>query len=127
MIISAGGVVLRGDSVLLLQTKKGRWVLPKGHLEAEETTAEAALREVYEESGVVAKIEAELGWAKYRYYSGGRLHSKKVFWYKMRPVTGDMTPLRAEGFVDVRYFPKNEIPEQKMYESELIMVQKALA
>jgi 8-oxo-dGTP pyrophosphatase MutT (NUDIX family) len=67
---AAGGVVLDGeDRVLMLQ----RWVLrdgapaheirlPKGHVEPGETDAEAALREVCEESGYCGlTIIADLG------------------------------------------------------------------
>jgi 8-oxo-dGTP pyrophosphatase MutT (NUDIX family) len=60
-VTHAGGVVFRrdGPSVLyLLATAKGtdEWVLPKGHVEPGESLAEAALREVKEETGVVARV-----------------------------------------------------------------------
>lgn len=63
----AGGVVWRpgpeGSPLLLLvrpRTGPAVWVLPKGHIEPGETPPQAAVREVQEESGVVARIEAEL-------------------------------------------------------------------
>lgn len=56
----AGGVVVRRDGpqprFLLVTARRapGEWVLPKGHIERGETDAEAAVREVLEESGVTA-------------------------------------------------------------------------
>ena len=58
---SAGGVVIdrRGRIALVRQRdRKGRmrWTLPKGRIDSGETEAEAALREVYEETGFLASI-----------------------------------------------------------------------
>ena len=47
--VSAGGVVLFGNAILLLRKFNGDWVLPKGKVEEGEKRQEAALREVLEE------------------------------------------------------------------------------
>jgi len=58
----AGGVVWRRTAgalqFLLVRPLDGSpvWVLPKGHIEAGETPAVAAVREVREEAGVVARL-----------------------------------------------------------------------
>ena len=52
--VSAGGVVLVGNAILLLKKYNGDWVLPKGKVEPGETHEETALREVKEETGVKA-------------------------------------------------------------------------
>ncbi len=59
----SGGIVFRhsGDAVeyLLIGPSKerpGEWLLPKGHIECEENCPNAAVREVEEETGVVARI-----------------------------------------------------------------------
>jgi bis(5'-nucleosidyl)-tetraphosphatase len=57
----AGAVVFRltrgGPRYLLVESngRRGRWVFPKGHIEAGETTVDTALREVAEEAGVRAR------------------------------------------------------------------------
>ena len=67
----AGGVVVRRDSgrvrVLLVTARRspGEWVLPKGHIEEDETAEEAAAREVREETGVVATIGEVVGELEY--------------------------------------------------------------
>ncbi len=53
-----------GTFLLVREGKEGRgskWNLPGGHVEAEETFAEAVLREVEEESGLVVELFGFLG------------------------------------------------------------------
>ena len=63
----AGGIVFRYDGenprYLIINAKKNphHWVLPKGHIDPGETIAEAALREVQEETGVKARIVKPIG------------------------------------------------------------------
>jgi 8-oxo-dGTP pyrophosphatase MutT (NUDIX family) len=63
----AGGIVFRYDGdcpcYLVITAKKNpnHWVLPKGHIDPGETLAEAALREVQEETGVRARIIKPIG------------------------------------------------------------------
>jgi len=62
----AGGIVFRcrGDIVEYLLVRSSvdvdEWVLPKGHIETGETPEMAAVREVREESGVVARVLARV-------------------------------------------------------------------
>ena len=67
----AGGVVARtvdGEREYLLveaSTRRGVWVLPKGHIEPGETPEVAAIREVQEEAGVRAAVVAQAGESEY--------------------------------------------------------------
>lgn len=81
---SAGGVVWHKGRVLVLCNFRGEYTFPKGHLEAEETPAEAALREVAEESGLTATIVSQLPDTTYSYqriYGGPQ--EKRVHWFNM--------------------------------------------
>lgn len=66
-ISQAGGVVFRSHRasprVLLVKARKNPslWIFPKGHIEGDETPAEAALRETREEAGVKGDIVARIG------------------------------------------------------------------
>ena len=65
--VSAGGVVVgrrRGSIAIVKQrARRGhlRWTFPKGRVDPGESIQEAALREVYEESGLRARIVCHLG------------------------------------------------------------------
>jgi len=58
----ASAAVFRGEEVLLIVRAKGAlkglWSLPGGHIEPGETARAAAMREVLEETGVEADIDA---------------------------------------------------------------------
>jgi 8-oxo-dGTP pyrophosphatase MutT (NUDIX family) len=57
----AGGVVLLDGRVVLHRTAKGNVNFPKGKIEPGESAEQAAAREVFEETGLVAEVVAELG------------------------------------------------------------------
>jgi 8-oxo-dGTP pyrophosphatase MutT (NUDIX family) len=59
-LTAAMGVVLDGRGRVLLQRRSdtGRWALPGGIVEPGEEPADAAVREIYEETGVIAVPEA---------------------------------------------------------------------
>ena len=83
--ISAGGVVWHRRQVLVLRNFRNEYIFPKGHLEPGETPLEAALREVFEESGLEVTVLAALPDTNYRYEdSSGAWHNKRVHWYNMR-------------------------------------------
>ena len=91
---SAGGVVFRrtGERIEVLIGKDAgyhKWVLPKGLVNKNEDLQQAALREVTEEVGVVARIVAQIGEPeKYVYTARGTRVFKKVYYYLMEYVSG---------------------------------------
>jgi 8-oxo-dGTP pyrophosphatase MutT (NUDIX family) len=88
---SAGGLVARGDEVLLIATGGGRrWQLPKGHVEPGESLADAAVREVREETGVTGRIVATLPAIDYTFVEkDGRRVRKHVDYFLLEYVEGD--------------------------------------
>lgn len=88
---SAGGLVLDEDgNVLLIRARDLRsrpvWTLPKGALTTGETTEDAALREVREETGYRCAVVRELEAFTYWFQRDGHRIRKTVHWYLMRPV-----------------------------------------
>jgi 8-oxo-dGTP pyrophosphatase MutT (NUDIX family) len=53
--LAAGAIVLKGNEILIVRDKHG-WGLPKGAVEDGESTSEAAVREVREETGILIDI-----------------------------------------------------------------------
>jgi len=88
---SAGGLVLDAQGrILLIRARDLRgqpvWTLPKGALAPGETSAEAALREVREETGYSCELERELAPVTYWFRRDGRQIKKTVRWFQMRPL-----------------------------------------
>ncbi|MGB8910534.1 MAG: NUDIX hydrolase [Candidatus Cybelea sp.] len=93
--VSAGGLLLRRrdssyDALLIGRGTPPRiWTLPKGHVEARESTEQAALREVHEETGCWGEIITRLNEISYWFYVGRAKHRKAVTFFLMRYLSGD--------------------------------------
>jgi 8-oxo-dGTP pyrophosphatase MutT (NUDIX family) len=96
--VSAGGFVISKSDpnlvALMARFNRGgklEWCIPKGHLEENETSEQAALREVFEETGLEAEIIAELGEVNYQFIQDGSKISKTVHVYLMQQTGGELT------------------------------------
>ncbi len=57
--------------ILLITTRKGRWIIPKGIIESGLSAAESAAKEALEEAGVMGKLdENEIGNYSYEKWGG---------------------------------------------------------
>lgn len=91
-----GVVCLRGDSVLLIRRgtppRQGEWSLPGGRIEPGERAADAALRELREETGVAAEITGLIDVVDGLFPEAGRhyvLIDYAARWLSGEPVAGD--------------------------------------
>ena len=123
--VSAGGVVYRrgpdGVEVVLAarRTRRGdlAWGLAKGGIEADESPEEAAVREVREETGIEAEIEASLGETRYFYVWEDVRIRKTVHFFLMRATGGDPND-RDDEMEDVQWFPLERALKRAAYRGE---------
>jgi 8-oxo-dGTP pyrophosphatase MutT (NUDIX family) len=128
---SSGGAVidLRDGApfVAMIATRgRTRWGLPKGAVSAGETSEQAALREVQEETGLDAEIVARLDTIEYFFRAGDTLIKKSVDFYLMHYVGGTMTPQLSE-VDDVEWVPLPEAIQRASFDSEKKLLSSALA
>lgn len=81
---AAGGMVFNDKSECLFIHRFGKWDLPKGKIEKNETKPEAAIREVQEETGLIeVSILDELPSTFHIFDYKGKKVLKRTYWYKM--------------------------------------------
>jgi 8-oxo-dGTP pyrophosphatase MutT (NUDIX family) len=71
-ISQAGVIPIRAGKICLITSSNGRrWVIPKGSIEPGETASENALKEAWEEAGIVGALDPEpVGSYLYDKYGG---------------------------------------------------------
>ena len=128
---SAGGVVLRrieGEiHVLVIRDPYDNWGLPKGHLEKDEDSRSAAMREVREETGLEElELGPELGTIDWYFRDGETLVHKYCDFYLMASATGEPVPEVGEGITEVEWVPLQEAPARVTYGNARRMVRQAV-
>ena len=82
------------------------------------------MREVREETGLTAEIEADLGDTKYFYVWDEVRIRKTVHFFLMRHTGGD-TEDRDDEMEEVRWFPMDRAIKRSAYRGERDMLQRA--
>lgn len=94
----------RGDEALdflLIRDPYNNWGLPKGHIEGGETPAEAALREVSEETGLLElSVVTQLPTIDWFFRDRGRLVHKFCHFFLVESESGDPEPQLTEGITE---------------------------
>ncbi|WP_349826672.1 NUDIX hydrolase [Brevibacterium litoralis] len=132
---SAGGIVVDlaspalDTAVIARVNRAGRleWCLPKGHLEGTETAAQAARREVAEETGVLGEVLDPLGSVDYWFSVSGRRVHKVVHHFLLRAVGGELTVENDPDHeaVDAAWVPFEELGTRLSFANERRIVAAA--
>ena len=127
---SAGGVVVRGDDVVVIvPTRRGPGGakvlgLPKGHPEGGESPAEGAMREVREEAGVSGELLGSLGVVEYSYERRHRRIAKQVEFFLIEYREGDPADHDHE-VEEARWIKAVEAVRMLSFKSERDLAEKA--
>ena len=101
-----GTVPMLGDKVLLckrnIEPRKGKWTLPAGFMELDETTAEGAARETLEEAG--AQFEMGPLFSLLNVRRVGQVH----FFYRATLLNDQFDP--GQETMEARLFAEEDIP-----------------
>ncbi len=111
LIDAAGGLVKNNRSETLMIFRNGKWDLPKGKLEKNETPEEAGLREVEEECGIKKlSIVKTLEPTFHTYILKEKIVLKKTYWYEMFCADKkQLIPQIEEGITEVKWMSPNEV------------------
>lgn len=112
-IEAAGGIVENQEGKKLFIYRMGKWDLPKGKLEPNETLESAAVREVEEETGLSGIQLKSFITNTYHIYTEKRINDKVLkttYWYKMKyEGTEKPVPQTDEGITEVAWLDAEEI------------------
>lgn len=132
----ATGIVVDQERVLLvLHRKLGRWLPPGGHIEAPELPEAAAVREVFEETGIRIEIVADYEPAGFHHAlarpAGIQLediepgHQHIDLLYFARPL-GDIILRKNDESLDIGWFTLQEMREMGVTEEVVAWSEKAI-
>lgn len=127
--LAAGAVVVRRGRLLVLhEQEEDRWCLPKGHVEANESLEETALREVREETGLAdVRLEGEVGEVSYRFFSptrGVNVHKTSVYFHASS-AEGEVHPEPI--FDRFEWCPFEQALTLLRYDTDRAIVQRVIA
>lgn len=108
---AGGGLVFNANGEVLFIFRNGKWDLPKGGIEKDETIEDAAIREVEEETGVSGlNITEKLQKTYHVFKRNGIFKLKITYWFKMKTnFSGVTCPQEKEGISKAVWLKPSEI------------------
>jgi 8-oxo-dGTP pyrophosphatase MutT (NUDIX family) len=128
---SSGGIVIKrtgpGLKVLLIKDGYGHWTWPKGNIEKDESSQDAAIREIWEETGVknlemIDKIDA----IHYFYRLKSKLIFKTVYLYLFEAKGSERLKALESEIEDAKWLPPAEALEKIEYKGAKKILNKAV-
>ncbi len=127
IIEAAGGIVENEKNELLFIFRRGKWDLPKGKIEPQESPEIAAAREIEEETGIKGMVLQSRISETYHYYSGwGKENLKISHWYYFQCNSNvTISPQLEEDIVEVKWINRKqlEFPLSNTYATIKLLVE----
>ncbi len=112
IVNAAGGIVFNENNDILFIYRIGKWDLPKGKIEKNESLEQAAVREVEEETGLADLTLVNFIDQTYHIYTerDNTKILKTTYWFKMS-FNGTTAPIPQveEGITEVKWMNRNEV------------------
>lgn len=111
VVVAGGGVVLNDKKEVLFIFRGGKWDLPKGRIEQDESIEETAVREVEEECGISnLSLKGFLITTHHIFYQKKERRLKETHWYNMYSDDAkELTPQTEEGITVAEFKGKTDI------------------
>jgi 8-oxo-dGTP pyrophosphatase MutT (NUDIX family) len=108
---TAGAVIFNQKGEILLMFRRGKWDLPKGKQDDNETLLACALREVQEETGLSRlKPGKEIGITYHTYIEFGKHILKESHWFIMESAADEtLIPQVAEDITELCWVKREEL------------------
>jgi 8-oxo-dGTP pyrophosphatase MutT (NUDIX family) len=129
--VSAGGIVFRRDEsgvvrFLLIRDSYDNWGFPKGHLEENESPADAARRETAEETGLAdLKLHGPIRLIDWHFRFRGRFIHKFCHFFLFESADGQPVPQEDEGITACRWCTLDEALRSLSYENARGVLRRA--
>lgn len=130
---TAGGIVFRLSKdqkdieILLIQDSKGRWTIPKGHIEPGENAKQTAIREIGEEAGLFhIQVLTWLGKIHFQYRRVDKLVLMTTQIYLVRALDDAEIPTKEQWMRGIKWFRFNDALNAIEYEDieKLMLIAK---
>lgn len=126
MLMTVGcGIIIEQENQILLQHRKDRdiWGIPGGVMEPGETFNEAAVRETFEETGLIVEqlklfgiYSGEEGFSEYQ--NGDKVFSVQIIFYS-NCISGELIH-NTEETHEHRFYTRNNLPHLNSHQERLI-------
>jgi 8-oxo-dGTP pyrophosphatase MutT (NUDIX family) len=129
--VSAGGIVFRrvpgeGPKFLLIRDSYHNWGFPKGHLEGDESPAEAAKRETAEETGLDHLVlQGPIRVIDWHFRFRGRHIHKYCHFFLFESPDGEPCPQVDEGITACQWSPLGEALDTLSYDNARGVLKRA--
>jgi 8-oxo-dGTP pyrophosphatase MutT (NUDIX family) len=129
--VSAGGIVFRrlpgeGAKYLLIRDSYNNWGFPKGHLEGNESPAEAAIRETAEETGLDHLVlHGPIRVIDWHFRFRGRHIHKYCHFFLFESPNGEPCPQVDEGITDCQWRSLDEALDLLSYDNARGVLKRA--
>jgi 8-oxo-dGTP diphosphatase len=113
--LCVGAIAVSDDHILLIRRGrspgKGLWSVPGGRVESGEAMAEAAVRELREETGIEAVCEDLVGWVERM----GHGYHFVIFDFRVT-ILGDVEPRAGDDAAEAAWVPLYDVAELPLVE-----------